>query len=74
MMIIKNRTIAYRNWNLLVKTEANGIVIDYTDVEGNFYSEPFCFQSMDEAISYGQICIDRLIKLECRLLRQVAHR
>jgi hypothetical protein len=73
-MIINNRTITYKNWTLFAKTEANGIVIDYTDPEGNFYSEPFCFQTMDKAINYGHICIDRLIKLECKLLLQVAHK
>jgi|GEM_PF-2631853 len=73
-MMINNRTINYKSWTLFVKTEANGIVIDYSDPDGSFYSEPFCFQIMDEAINYGQICIDRLIKLECRLLRQVVHR
>lgn len=58
--------INYKQWILLAKKEWNGIAIDYTDPEGNHYSEPFCFQSLDEAISYGRSCIDRLIRLKSK--------
>ena len=56
----------YKQWILLAKQELNGIVVDYTDPEGNHYSEPFCFQTIDEAIAYGQACIDRLIRLKSK--------
>jgi hypothetical protein len=52
----------YKQWILVAKKELNGIAVDYADPEGNHYSEPFCFPTLDEALSYGRICIDRLIE------------
>lgn len=63
--------INYKQWILLAKQEWNGIVIDYTDPEGNYYSEPFCFQTLDQAIGYGRACIDRLIRLKSKSLIQL---
>lgn len=54
--------MTYKQWILVTQKEWNGIAIDYVDPEGNQYNEPFCFPTFDEAISYGQICIDRLIQ------------
>lgn len=51
----------YREWNLLTKQEVNGITIDYTDPEGQSYSSPFCFHTLEEALNYGKICIDQSI-------------
>ena len=53
----------YRQWNLLAKKEGNYIAVDYTDPNGKAYSEPFCFSTLDEALSYGKLSIDRLINL-----------
>lgn len=54
--------MTYKEWILSIKKEWNGIVVDYSDPEGNQYSEPFCFPTIDEAVKYAQICIDRLIQ------------
>lgn len=53
--------MTYKRWNLFTRKEGNGIVVDYSDPEGNYYSEPFCFPTLEEALSYGRICIDRRI-------------
>lgn len=51
--------MTYKEWNLVTNKEWNGITLDYSDPEGNSYSEPFCFPTLEEAIFYGRICIDR---------------
>ncbi|HEY9729238.1 MAG TPA: hypothetical protein V6D50_22540 [Chroococcales cyanobacterium] len=51
--------MTYKQWTIVTKKELNGIAVDYTDPEGNHYSEPFCFQNPSEALRYAQICIDR---------------
>ncbi len=52
----------YKEWNLLTKEELNGIAVDYTDPEGQSFSAPFCFHSLEEALDYGKLCIDRSIR------------
>ena len=54
--------LTYQRWTLVIKKEWNGIAIDYEDPEGNEYHEPFCFSTIDEALIYGKMCIDRLIQ------------
>jgi hypothetical protein len=54
--------MAYKEWILLTKEELSGIAIDCIDPEGKTYSEPFCFYSLDEALSYGKMCIDKYIR------------
>ena len=54
--------MTYKDWILVAKKEWNGIAVDYFDQEGNQYNEPFCFPTIDQAISYGKSCIDRLIQ------------
>jgi hypothetical protein len=49
----------YKQWSLLIKKELNGIAVDYIDPSGQLYSEPFCFYTLEEALSYGKICIDK---------------
>lgn len=52
--------MTYKQWTLVAKKEENGVVVDFYDLEGNYYQEPFRFPTLDEALSYGRICIDRL--------------
>lgn len=52
----------YKEWNLLTKQEMNGIGVDYTDPEGQCYSAPFCFHTLEEALNYGKLCIDQSIR------------
>jgi hypothetical protein len=59
--------MTYKEWNLLPKQELNGITVDYTDPEGQSYSAPFCFHTLEEALNYGKLCIDKSI--ESRLLQ-----
>jgi hypothetical protein len=54
--------MTYKEWNLLTKQELNGIAIDYTDPEGKSYSAPFCFYTLEEALNYGKLCIDKSIR------------
>lgn len=58
--------MVYKNWNIVTSEEYNGIVVDCVDPKGNRYREPFCFSTYDEAVSYGKMCIDQLIRLEAR--------
>jgi len=61
----------YKQWNLVTKQELNGIAVEYTDPQGNQYSEPFCFHTLTEALNYGRICIDRLIASKSKSLKRV---
>jgi hypothetical protein len=54
--------MTYKEWILLTKQEENGIAIDYKDPEGHSYSVPFCFHNIEEALNYGKLCIDQLIR------------
>jgi hypothetical protein len=54
----------YKQWSLVTKKELNGIAVDYTDPEGQVYSEPFCFYTLEEALDYGKLCIDKTIRLK----------
>ncbi|HAA27157.1 MAG TPA: hypothetical protein DCE56_05075 [Cyanobacteria bacterium UBA8553] len=54
--------MTYKDWILLTKKELNGIAVDYTDPEGQLYSEPFCFYTLEEALNYGKLCIDQSIR------------
>jgi len=54
--------MTYKQWNLLTKQELNGIAIDYTDPQGQAYSAPFCFHTLEEALNYGKLCIDQSIR------------
>jgi hypothetical protein len=60
--------MTYKEWILVAKNEWNGIAVDYFDPEGNQYKEPLCFPTIEEALSYGQICIDRLIQSKSQSL------
>lgn len=51
----------YKEWNLLTIKEINGIAVEYTDPEGQSYSAPFCFHTLEEALNYGKLCIDQSI-------------
>lgn len=55
--------MTYKEWNLLTIQELNGIAVDYTDPEGQSYSAPFCFHTLEEALNYGKLCIDQSIQL-----------
>lgn len=63
--------MTYKEWILVAKKEWNGITVDYVDPEGNQYNEPLCFQTLDQALSYGQSCIDRLIRSKSKSLTSV---
>lgn len=54
--------MTYKQWNLITKKEGNGIAVDYTDPQGNIYNEPFCFHTLDEAVSYGKMRIEQNIR------------
>ncbi len=54
--------MTYKEWILLTTKELNGIAVDYKDPEGKSYSAPFCFFTLDEALNYGKLCIDRSIR------------
>ncbi len=62
--------MTYKEWTLVTKKEWNGIAVDYIDPEGKQYNEPLCFPTLDEAINYGQICIDRRIQSKSIALAQ----
>jgi hypothetical protein len=62
--------MTYKAWTLVTQEEGNGIAVDYVDPQGNEYNEPLCFPTLDEAIRYGQICIDRLIQSQSKCLAQ----
>ena len=62
--------MTYKEWTLVTKKELNGVVVDYIDPEGNQYNEPLCFPTFDEAITYGQRCIDQLLRLQSKSLVQ----
>jgi hypothetical protein len=55
--------MTYKQWSLLIKKELNRIAVDYVDPSGQVYSEPFCFYTLDEALTYGKMCIDHSIRL-----------
>jgi len=59
----------YKQWNLLPIAEGSGISVDCIDPEGNSYSAPFCFSTLDEALNYGKVCVDRLIRSKSVLKR-----
>lgn len=63
--------MTYKAWTIVTKKEWNGIAVDYVDPQGNEYNEPLCFPTFDEAIRYGQICIDRLMQSKSKSLTQV---
>lgn len=54
--------MTYKEWNLLTKQELSGISVDYTDPEGQIYSAPFCFHTLEAALNYGKLCIDQSIQ------------
>jgi len=62
--------MTYKHWTLVMEQEENGVVVDYYDPEGNYYQEPFCFSTLDEALNYGRICIDKLIQAKSQSLTQ----
>jgi hypothetical protein len=53
---------SYKEWRLLTTQELNGIAVDYIDPEGQAYSGPFCFYTLEEALNYGKMCIDQSIR------------
>ena len=61
----------YKQWVLNIKQEWNGITVDYFDPEGNCYSEPFCFPTPNEAVSYGRLRVDQLIRSKSKFCTQV---
>lgn len=63
--------MTYKDWMIVATEEWNGITVNYVGPEGNQYNEPFCFLALDEALSYGQICIDRLIDSRAKSLTVV---
>jgi hypothetical protein len=54
--------MTYKEWSLLINKELNRIAVDYVDPSGQVYSEQFCFYTLDEALSYGKMCIDHSIR------------
>ncbi len=56
----------YKNWNITTTKEQHGIVVDYSDSEGNRYSAPFCFHTYEEARRYGKLCVDQLTRTGVR--------
>ena len=48
--------MSYKHWILATKKEWNEIDLNYFDLEGNHFSEPFCFPVLDEALFYSRIC------------------
>lgn len=46
-------------------TELNKVAVNYTESE-NQYQESFCFLTEAEALNFGRVCIDRLIKLKSK--------
>ena len=65
------KTMIYKQWVLNIKQEWNGITVDYFDPEGNCYSEPFCFPTPNEAVSYGRLRVDQLIRSKSKSCTQV---
>ena len=52
----------YKQWRLVTKEELQGVAVDYIDPDGKSYSEPFCFYTLEEALNYGKLCIDKSIR------------
>jgi hypothetical protein len=51
-------------------TELNNVAVDYTDPQENQYQESFCFLTEAEALNFGRVCIDRLIKLKSKSVKK----
>lgn len=54
--------MTYKEWHLITIKEPKGIAVDYTDPQGQSYSTPFCFNTLEEALDYGKLCIDQSIR------------
>jgi hypothetical protein len=62
--------INYKQSILESKKELNGVSVDYTEPEENQYQESFCFLTEAEALNFGRVCIDRLIKLKSKSIKK----
>ena len=61
----------YKQWRLVTKEELQGVAVDYIDPDGKSYSEPFCFYTLEEALNYGKLCIDKSIRSKELIHKQV---
>ncbi|MBW4450909.1 MAG: hypothetical protein KME38_29835 [Spirirestis rafaelensis WJT71-NPBG6] len=64
------RMINYKQSIPESNTEFNNVAVDYTEPEQNQYQESFCFLTEAEALNFGRICIDRLIKLKSKSVKK----
>ena len=52
-------------------TELNGVSVDYTEPEENHYQESQSYFLTDaEALNFGRVCIDRLVKLKSKSIKK----
>ena len=52
------------------KKDLNGVAVDYTESEENQYEESFYLITEAEALNFGKVCIDRLIKLKSKSINK----
>jgi len=62
--------INYKQSIVESKKELNGVAVDYTEPQENQYEESFYFLTEAEALNFGKICIDRLIKLKSKSIKK----
>ncbi|GAX46006.1 hypothetical protein NIES4075_70270 [Tolypothrix sp. NIES-4075] len=62
--------INYKQSIVESKKELNGVSVDYTESEENQYEESFSFLTEAEALNFGKVCIERLIKLKSKSINK----
>ncbi|MGI8505044.1 MAG: hypothetical protein ACR2LR_28545 [Hassallia sp.] len=63
--------INYKQLIVESNKDFNGVAVDYTESEENKYEEsPFYFLTEAEALNFGRVCIDRLIKLKSKSINK----
>ena len=60
----------YKQSILESKKDLNGVAVDYTESEENQYEESFYLITEAEALNFGKVCIDRLIKLKSKSINK----
>ncbi|HBB33607.1 MAG TPA: hypothetical protein DDZ80_00710 [Cyanobacteria bacterium UBA8803] len=65
----EGKTLNYKDWILLKKKQLHGIAFDYADPSGHILPEPFCFYTLNKALSYGKTGIKPTIQSRVLLNR-----
>ena len=57
----QGKKIEYKGFNISVRTENDGIVLEYGDSDGSYSVDEINFTDEDDAIQYGKKCVDALV-------------